>query len=250
MPALCPRCRANITVTPDELGTLTCPQCGVRLRPAATSASPPADSKSGRPAPDSMSGALDALRTEVEALRRGQEQILQALTEVLWVLRPRATEESPSPASDGSADPPIATSESRSSSVVPQVRARRRQKTVLVVDDDAESCAQVLAALTSSQVPGRSASDGKAALAAIAAEKPDILVLEVDLSGAVPGRDLINIVKATMEWVDMSIVLHTRIQIEDHADVRTLYSADEFVAKAPESAKAVAAQVVRIFQRS
>ena len=196
-----------------------------------------------------MGAAFDGLRAEVAALRHGQEQILEALRDLLAVHRPPPAEPVSSAAPDATPDPPIATSEPRSSSPAPEVRARRRQKTVLVVDDDEESCREVLAALKAAQVPARCVSDGSAALAAIAADKPDVLVLDLALSGRTVGRDVINMVKATMEWVDICIVLYTRIGIEDQADVRTIHGADEFVAKGPGSADVLAAQVVEIFQR-
>ena len=251
MTARCPRCSASIVAAPDERGVLSCAQCGARLRPVATSPSPAAAPAAGSPSPSSSIGVvLEGLRGEVEGLRRGQEQILQALTEVLWALRPPPTSVGAPAASETSADPPIATSEAPSRPVVPEARARPRQKTVLVVDDDEPSNIEVLAALRSAQVPARSVGNGNAALAAIAAEKPDVLVLELALAGAIVGRDVINMVKATMEWVDICILLYTRIGIEDAADVRTIHGADEFVPKAPGSAEALAARVVQIFQRS
>jgi CheY-like chemotaxis protein len=213
---------------------------------AAASAAPAAPTRGTDP--PSIATALDGLRAEVESLRRGQEQILQALRDLVSVPRPTPPE-NVAAASDATLDPPIATSGPRSSAPVSEVRTRRRQKTVLVVDDDEESCKEVLAALKSAQVPARCVRDGSAALAAIAADKPDVLVLELGLSGRTVGRDVINMVKATMEWVDICIVLYTRIGIEDPGDVRTIHGADEFVAKGPGSAEVLAAHIVQIFQR-
>ena len=248
MAAVCPRCRASITTIPDEGGMLSCIQCGARLRSVTASASAPSATPPSSPNPDPMGAAFAGLRADVPALRQGQDQILRTLREVLAALRPAPTEKAPSAGSDALLDPPIATSEP-SVSPAPEVRARRREKTVLVVDDDEESCREVLAALKSAHVPARCVSDGNAALAAIAADKPDVLVLELALSGRTIGRDVINMVKATMEWVDICIVLYTRIGIEDQADVRTIHGADEFVAKGPGSAESLAARVIEIFQR-
>ena len=249
MAAFCPRCSTSITAHPDGRGILSCTQCGARLRAVAASTSAAVAASISSPGPDSMGIAFDGLRAELEALRRGQDQILQTLREVLSALGPAGTEKPPSSAAETSPDPPIATSEPQLSSIAPEVRARRRQKSVLVVDDDEESCREVLAALESAQVPARCVSDGNAALAAIAAAKPDVLVLDLALSGRTVGRDVINMVKATMEWVDICIVLYTRIGIEDQADVRTIHGADEFVAKGPGSAEVLAARVIEIFQR-
>jgi CheY-like chemotaxis protein len=248
MPARCPRCSASITATPDERGVLSCAQCGARLRPVAASVSSAGALLADNSHPDPVAVTLESLRSEVALLRRGQEHLLQTLQDVLAALSSRPAEKAP--ASDIAPDPPIATSEPLPRSAVPEARARTRQKTVLVVDDDESSCREVLAALESAQVPARAVSDGNAALAAIATYKPDVLVLELALSGATVGRDVINVVKATMEWVNICIVLYTRIRIDDDADVRTIHGADEFVAKAPGSAEVLAARVTQIFQRS
>jgi CheY-like chemotaxis protein len=250
MTAPCPRCSARITATPDERGMLSCAQCGARLRPVAASAASARPTPTDSRHPDPIGVALESLRSEVAVLRRGQEQLLQGLQDVLAALSPRPVEKALSPASDSAPDPPIATSEPIPRSVETNGRARTRQKTVLVVDDDENSCREVLAALESAQVSARSVSDGNAALAAIATYKPDVLVVELALSGATVGRDVINMVKATMEWVNICVVLYTRIRIEDDADVRTIHGADEFVAKAPGSAEVLAARVSQILQRS
>ena len=36
-----------------------------------------------------------------------------------------------------------------------------------------------------------------------------------------PGKDVVNVIKATMEWVDVPIVLYTRIPIESQKEART-----------------------------
>jgi len=98
-------------------------------------------------------------------------------------------------------------------------------------------------------VPTREAADGAAALQAIAAEKPDVLVLELGLGGAMTGRDLINMVRSTMEWVDIRLVLHTREAVGGAEEARQQHGADELVIKGSGSAEALVNRVIQLFQQ-
>jgi DNA-binding response OmpR family regulator len=63
------------------------------------------------------------------------------------------------------------------------------------------------------------------------------------------GKDVINMIKATMEWVDIPILLYTRLAIESQKEARTIHGADEFVPKGPGSPEALVAKVISIFRR-
>jgi hypothetical protein len=84
----------------------------------------------------------------------------------------------------------------------------RRNKSVLIIDDDARTREEAVAALDQAQIPVRTVADGSAGLAAIASERPDVIVLELDMRGSMAGKDVVNMIKATMEWVDIPIFLH------------------------------------------
>jgi CheY-like chemotaxis protein len=218
--ARCPRCKGLITATPTEQGFLACPQCGARLKSATTPAPPD----------------YGVLLAEVRELRRGQEENVRLLREVLAIVRSAvapAGEEPPAPAP----------------SRRPPVQPRHRQKTVLLVDDDNEARRESEAAFRAAHVPVRAVADGKAAIAAIAAEQPDIIVLELGIAEPMPGRDVINMIKATMEWVGIPIVLYTRLPIESQEEARDIHGADDLVAKGPASVEALIARVIQIFQR-
>ncbi len=91
----------------------------------------------------------------------------------------------------------------------------RRAKSVLLIDDDEKTRAAAVAELERASVPVRAFAEGQAGLQAIASERPDIIALELDLRGAMAGKDVINMIKATMEWVDIPIVLYTRAAVEN-----------------------------------
>jgi CheY-like chemotaxis protein len=175
---------------------------------------------------------------EIRSVRRMQEDLLAMLRS-----RPERASVGPDEPDDadvGAPPPPRASG--------PPLRARRR-KTVLLIDDDDKTRAEVLAALEAAQVPSRAVKDGALGLQAIADEKPDVIVLELDVGGAMAGKDAINMIKATMEWVDIPIVLHTRLPIESQKEARTIHGADELVPKGPGSAEALVQRVIQVFRR-
>jgi len=175
---------------------------------------------------------LEALMAEVRALRRSQE-------EMLALLRAGSVPSGERPGFDVAQELGLP--------VTPTVRARQR-KSVLVVDDDPETRRQTEAALDRAEIPFRSVADGRAALAAIADDKPDVIVMELDIAGTMGGKDVIDLVKATMEWVDVPIVLYTRAPITSQREARTVHGADDFVSK-QDGAEPMLARVVTQFRR-
>ncbi len=128
------------------------------------------------------------------------------------------------------------------------VRSRRR-KTVLLIDDDPESQKTALAELQQADIPVRAVDEGNAALAAIAEDKPDVVALELGLGGEMAGKDLINMIKATMEWVDIPIVLWTREPVASQKEARLTHGADEVVLKSA-GAAALVTRVITLFRRA
>ncbi|HSB60901.1 MAG TPA: response regulator, partial [Vicinamibacteria bacterium] len=107
----------------------------------------------------------------------------------------------------------------------------RRRKSVLLIDDDPATREAAVAELEQAQVPARAVADGNAGIQAIAAEKPDVIALELDVGGNLAAKDVINMIKATMEWVDIPIILYTRLPLESQKEARTVHGADDLVLK-------------------
>ena len=63
------------------------------------------------------------------------------------------------------------------------VRTRRNRR-VLLIDDDAETREAAVAALDQAQIPVHTVADGNAGLAAIAAERPDVIAARAGHRGA------------------------------------------------------------------
>jgi DNA-binding response OmpR family regulator len=118
-----------------------------------------------------------------------------------------------------------------------------------VVDDDDQTRNAAQAAFEKANIPVRVVGDGRAALAEVAAQKPDVIVLELALKEPMAGHDVISLIKATMEWVDIRIVLYTRLPIESQDEALTLHGADDLVLKGPAAAEALVERVIQAFQR-
>jgi CheY-like chemotaxis protein len=183
-----------------------------------------------------------------------QGEILQFQAQILALLKPHQVGTASMPAPAGSAAAASEAQEDDSEGpatpetpVLPRVRQRR--KTVLIVDDDAQALKEAVAALEEAQIPLRTVSDGNAALEALAQDKPDVLIMELGLGEPLQGKDFINHVKATMEWIDIPIVLYTRIFVQSQQEARLLHGADEVVLKGPGSPEALLNRVIYLFQR-
>jgi CheY-like chemotaxis protein len=177
--------------------------------------------------------AVDSILAEVRAVRRMQEEILE-------MLRSRA--DSRSGASG------FAAGDDFEGLHEPAVRSSRRKR-VLLVDDDPVARGQVESALTAGEIPVSTVADGNAALASIAQDKPDVVVLELGIKGDMAGKDVVNMIKATMEWVDLPIILYTRVPMEGQKEARQIHGADDFVAKGAGGPEAVLAKVVSFFRK-
>jgi CheY-like chemotaxis protein len=270
----CPKCSAVIDASPDELGLVTCGQCGARLRskqpvkvtvtsgPSASSPSlpkidrnmaAPADvdhvlaridvrspdetirpgalPKAAAPPGGPQTGAvLDMLLTEIRGLKKTQEEILALLR-------------------GGALAPPAKGPDQDEEPAPPQASRAAGRYSVLLVDDDARARQDAVAALQP-LASVKTAGDGSSALASIAMERPTVIVIELGIGGAMPGHDLLNMIKATMEWVDIPIVLYTREAIADDDEARHSHGVDAIVAKGDGSAKALSARVAEFLKRA
>lgn len=194
-------------------------------------APPPVVTEKKEPAPRKTQPAspLEEILAELHAIRHTQ-------SEILGLLR--------SEAAPGHSAGPAGSSEG---AVLEAVRTRRR-KSVLLIDDDAATREAAVAEFEQAAVPVRAVQDGNAALRAIAEDRPDVIVLEVGIGGEMPGKDLVNVVKATMEWVDIPLLLYTREPIGSQKEARTVHGADDLVPKQSGSA-ALLSRVITFFRR-
>jgi CheY-like chemotaxis protein len=176
--------------------------------------------------------AVDAILAEVRAVRRMQEEILE-------ILRGRA---------DMGDAPASRSRDDFEGMQEPAVRSNRRKR-VLLVDDDEATRGTLESVLKGGEVPVTTVRDGNSALASIAQDKPDVIVLELGIGGAMAGKDVVNMIKATMEWVDIPIILYTRVPMEGQKEARQIHGADDYVAKGPGGPEAVLAKAISFFRK-
>ena len=281
----CPRCQTPIGPLSDPNAVTTCSGCGSRLmtrsaalrshgsaKPAGHQPSPPpaapalaelartiAPASAGlgtKPAASAMppatgsdttrrrkseakgkgeSEALDLVLQELRALRDTQDRILRAIVDL------RKASAGARVAGEGAGTDP-----SDDAGVSP-IRDGRR-KTVLLIDDDPVTREAAVAELLRAEVPVRAFDEGSEAISSIAEDKPDVIALELGIGGAMGGKDLVNMIKATMEWVDIPIVLWTREAVSTQKEARQIHGADEVVLKSGGPA-ALLACVINVFRR-
>ena len=193
--------------------------------------------RSSRKSSTSPEVTLEMLLREIQAVRETQQAILAALAGLAGrSAEPFATPATGIPVADMSASPSLS-----------QIRAQQR-KTAVLLDDDARTREAATAELEKADIPVRAFDDGNKALSAVAKEKPDVIVLELAVSGELAGKDFVNMIKATMEWVDIPVVLWTRENVSNQREARQIHGADEVVTKS-QGAAALVARVITLFRR-
>lgn len=182
---------------------------------------------------------LEAILAEVRAVRASQHEMMRLLKSGAAAAQSSAAE-----------TPYVELGVDDMESGGPAPTRSRRRKSVLLVDDDPDTLQTAVAALDRVEVPVRSTSDGNEALGLIAREKPDVILLELELQGEMAGRDVVNMIKATMEWVDIPLVLYTRAALQSQKEARQIHGADDYVLKGPGSAETLVQRVIAIFRKA
>jgi CheY-like chemotaxis protein len=191
-------------------------------------------------APEPSGVTLEMLLAEVQAVRDTQQLILDALGGL------RRGQAQAAPSVGAGTDDAIGFGETGDTTLSPIRTAAR--KSVVLVDDDADTRQAAMSELERADIPVRAFSDGNRALSAIAEDKPDVIILELAVGGDLGGKDLVNMIKATMEWVDIPVVLWTREPISNQKEARQIHGADEVVTKSL-GAAALVARVITVFRR-
>jgi CheY-like chemotaxis protein len=181
--------------------------------------------------PTLETGPFERLLEEIHAVRETQQEILSLLKRAGF---------------GGTTNEPLG-GELREPAFLAPVRSRL-QKSVLLIDDDPVTLEAAVKEFQAAEVPVRAVSDGPAGIAAIAEEKPDVIAIELALKGDMSANDVINQIKATMEWVDIPILLYTRAPVESQKEARQVHGADDLVLKRGGPA-ALVSRIITIFRR-
>jgi CheY-like chemotaxis protein len=191
---------------------------------------------------------LEMLLAEIKAVQETQQQILEAIAgRGRDPAQAGADSSAPMRALRRGGDGDGSETPAEGLSTLSPIRAASR-KSCILVDDNPQTRQAAVDELEKAGVPVRVFAEGSKALAAIANEKPDVIVLELAVGGDMSGKDLVNMIKATMEWVDIPIVLWTRENVSNQREARQVHGADEVVAKSA-GAAALVARVITLFRR-
>lgn len=117
---------------------------------------------------------------------------------------------------------------------------------MLIVDDDAAIAEETRRVCEKLGFAPMVVNAVRPALDAMGRERPVLLILEPLLAGELSGKDLVNYVKSTMEWIEIPILIHTRAAIANHEQARTDYGADDYVIKGDGSIDLLAKKIGRL----
>jgi CheY-like chemotaxis protein len=188
--------------------------------------------RKGDKGPTADSPPFERLLEEIQAVRETQQEILALLRK--------------GGGAAARSDDPFG-AEFRNPAFLAPVRSRN-QKSVLLIDDDPATRDAAIKEFQGADVPVRAVADGPAGIQAIAEEKPDVIAIELALTGDTTANDVINQIKATMEWVDIPIILYTRATVESQKEARQIHGADDLVLKRSGPA-ALVSRIITIFRR-
>jgi CheY-like chemotaxis protein len=202
-----------------------------------SAASPP-------PAPAKVAGTPDAVMNLIQALQRDLAALQKShkdLAATVARLEAQKSAAAPAPGVVSTATIPAG-----SAATKPRPAAGSALRPILIVDDDAVLAEETRKACEKLGFSPLVVSAVRAALDAMGKERPVLLILEPMLAGELSGKDLVNYVKSTMEWIEIPILVYTRAAIVNHEQARTDFGADDYVIKAAGAADLLAKKVTRL----
>ena len=175
----------------------------------------------------------------------GLKSILEAIQKDLATLKQSHQELSATVARLGTGAPKASTSTQPPGAPRPKA-GPSAARALLIVDDDAKAGEDVRKACERMGLGSVVVSAVRPALDAMGRERPALLILEPLLAGELSGKDFVNYVKSTMEWVEIPILVHTRAPIANHEQARTDFGADDYVIKSEGSIDLLAKKIARL----
>ena len=184
---------------------------------------PPADSM------QALLGLMHSIQKDLTSLMQRHEELAAAVARLAAAPAPP-----PAPARGPETEPPA-----------PAAIASAGQH-VLIVEDDAELAERIAASCRELGLDPRIVDEAGAALTSLTRERPALVIVEPLLPGDPSGLDLVNQVKATIEWLAIPILVHTRAPIANHEQARNDFGADDYVIKSEDSVETLTRKVARL----
>lgn len=183
-------------------------------------------------APGPKSEGMDGLRDILQAIQKDMASLKQSHQELAaTVAKLQGGKVATSTLPPGGVRPKIAPSAVRP---------------LLIVDDDVAAAEETRKTCERLGFAPVVVTAVRPALDAMGRERPALLILEPLLAGELSGKDLVNYVKSTMEWVEIPILAYTRAPIANHEQARTDFGADDYVIKAEGSVDLLAKKIARL----
>lgn len=182
------------------------------------------------PSPPTRDTGIDGLRVGLEAVQKELAALKKSHQDLAATVARMSGPKAPTSTVPPGAPPPASGS----------------PRTLLIVDDDQKAAEETRQACEKLGFRPVVVTAGRAALDAMGKERPALLIIEPLMAGELSGRDLVNYVKSTMEWIDIPILLHTRAKVANHEQARTDYGADDYVLKADGSIALLAKKAARL----
>jgi CheY-like chemotaxis protein len=174
-----------------------------------------------------LKGILEAVQKDLASLKQSHQDLAAV---VARLGAPKPTPAAPAPPA------PVGRPRTAPSS----------RRPVLIVEDDAALAEETRKACEDLGFAPVVVNAVRPALDAMGRDRPTLLILEPLLAGELSGKDLVNYVKSTMEWIEIPILVHTRAPIANHEQARTEYGADDYVIKTPGSVGLLAKKISRL----
>jgi CheY-like chemotaxis protein len=174
---------------------------------------------------EGLKGILEAIQKDMATLKQSHQELAATVAKIAGPKAPTSTQ-----------PPGLARPKTAPSALRP----------LLIVDDDAKSAEEVRKACERMGFAPVMVNAVRPALDAMGRERPALLILEPLLTGELSGKDFVNYVKSTMEWVEIPILVHTRAPIANHEQARTDFGADDYVIKSEGSVELLAKKIVRL----
>ncbi|MEO8359739.1 MAG: response regulator [Vicinamibacteria bacterium] len=186
------------------------------------------------------SEAIDSLKTILQAIQKDMATLKQSHQSLAAAVAKLETK--------SAAAVPAATSSTSAAAGARPKTAPSAMRPVLIVDDDVAGAEAIRAVCEKMGFAPTVVTAVRAALDVMGRERPALLILEpmLTLEGELSGRDFVNYVKSTMEWIEIPILIHTRAEIANHEQARTDFGADDYVLKADGSVDLLAKKVARL----
>lgn len=174
---------------------------------------------------EALKATLESIQKELMALRKDHQDLAAAVSRLGGSKAVTSTVPPAGPASKGTP---------------------AQLRPLLIVDDDAAVADETKKACEKLGFAPQVVNAVRPALDAMGRERPALLILEPLLAGELSGKDLVNYVKSTMEWVEIPILIHTRASIANHEQARTDFGADDYVQKGAGSVDLLAKKAARL----